>query len=94
MTAPHPREQLARQPTRMQKVCCHARHALAHKRGDLAEACGELLGIVPPGWHFLETRRAGPSRHRAVLDDDGRLWLKCSRRTCKTWNLFTQALPA
>jgi hypothetical protein len=60
-------------------VTCHAQHPDPKRRGQL---CGLQLGDVPRGATF-----AGLSARRPN-ETDGRIRLQCTRRDCRTWNIF------
>lgn len=65
--------------TRTVTVVCHATHPDPKVRG----ACGHELGRVLGPLRFIETKPRKPED----LNGD-RVWLKCGRRDCRTWNVF------
>jgi hypothetical protein len=42
-----------------------------------------LLGDIPTGFHFVTT-----VPERPPVNGDGRMWIQCSRKTCRQWNVF------
>jgi hypothetical protein len=69
----------------MERVYCRANHPEQNK-GAQTLHCATLLGLVPQGWTFVGTSAAPPSDNA----HDTRIWLKCSKRNCKTWNIFAR----
>lgn len=59
-------------------VTCHALNSDPSRRG----LCGTELGHVPGPIRFVGTA----TKRSDVLD--GRIRLQCSRRDCRTWNVF------
>jgi hypothetical protein len=68
----------------MARVYCRANHPEQNKG-----SCSTLLGLVPQGWAFVATSAAPPADN----GHDDRIWLKCSKRSCKTWNIFARVSP-
>jgi hypothetical protein len=44
--------------------------------------CNTVLGDIRGPVRFVQLAARAPE------EPDGRIWLKCTRRDCKTWNVF------
>lgn len=60
------------------RVQCQASHPDPKRHGR----CGAVLGDIPAPAQFVGTSARRPTT------PDGRIRLQCSRRDCRTWNVF------
>jgi hypothetical protein len=60
-------------------------HASAPGNGRTPHACNTLLADLPRPVRFVKIAVRAPE------PPDGRIWLKCSRRDCRTWNVFEES---
>jgi hypothetical protein len=63
-------------------VHCYAPHPDPRRRG---QRCNTEIGDVPSGYVFIATAAKRPAAH------NGRIRLQCSRRDCRTWNIFDRS---
>lgn len=83
MTAPAHRPDASEEP-RTQRVWCRAPHPDRYKSGSFE--CANLLGDIPAGYRFVKVEAERPP-----VNGDGRVWVQCSRKTCRAWNVFERA---
>jgi hypothetical protein len=61
-------------------------HASAPGNGRVAHhRCNTVLADLTRAVRFVKTAPRAPAH------PDGRIWLKCARRDCKTWNVFEES---
>jgi hypothetical protein len=53
-----------------------------------ARNCGTILGDVQGPVRFVALVDPNGGQGRAPDEPDGRVWLKCSNRNCRAWNVF------
>jgi hypothetical protein len=81
MTAPMRRPEALPAPQTV-RVYCRAASPDRARRHDSARACSQPLGDIPAGSVFVGTAQRMPDQ------PDGRVWMRCSRKECRTWNVF------
>jgi hypothetical protein len=57
-------------------------HCHATAPGAVGARCGGILGDLPGPLRFV-----GLSA-RAPTEQDGMVWVRCTRKDCRTWNVF------
>jgi hypothetical protein len=60
------------------RVQCRA----SRPSGSGETLCGTILGDIRGPVRFVQLAARAPE------EPDGRTWLKCPRRDCRTWNVF------
>ena len=70
------------------RVRCHASAPDSARASAIDGKCNNVLGDVigPLTYVGLSARRPDTP--------DGRVWLQCPRKDCRTWNVFEVATPA
>jgi hypothetical protein len=70
------------------RLTCHATASNPIARREHPGArCGQLLGHAPTATRFVDVAAQAPS------EPDGRIWVRCSRSSCRTWNIFEAVTP-